>query len=79
MEYKQYKNKLNKLLKECERMYYQDMFENYRGNMKQTWNVIKRILNKNKKSITMNTIQHADKTVTDSTEIANVFNDFSPM
>ena len=70
------KNKLNKLLKESERMYYQDMFENYRGNMKQTWNVIKRILNKNKKSITINTIQHAGKTVTDSTEIANVFNDF---
>ena len=76
VEYKQYKNKLNKLLKESERMYYQDMFENYRGNMKQTWNVIKRILNKNKKSITMNTIQHAGKTVTDSTEIANVFNNF---
>ena len=47
--------------------------------MKQTWNVIKRILNKNKKSITMNSIQHAGKTVTDSTEITNVFNDFSPM
>ena len=44
--------------------------------MKETWNVIKRILNKNKKSTTINTIQHAGKTVTDSTEIANVFNNF---
>ena len=76
VEYKQYKNKLNKLLKESERMYYQDMFENYRDNMKQTWNLIKRIINKNRKSITINTNQHAGKTVTDSTEIANVFNNF---
>ena len=76
VEYKQYKNKLNKILKESERMYNQDMFESYKGNMKQTWNVIKRILNKNKKSITINTIQHASKTVTDSAEIANVFNNF---
>ena len=74
VEYKQYKNNLNKLLKENERMYYQDMFENYRGIMKQIWNVIKRIIDKNRKSITINTIQHAGKTVTDSTEIANVCN-----
>ena len=45
-KYKRYKNMLNHLFKISKRIYYDDKFENAKGNLKQTWKILYEIINK---------------------------------
>ena len=45
--YKNFRNRLNKLIRIAEKSYYAEKFEAYKSNSRQTWHTIKQILNKN--------------------------------
>ena len=74
--YKSFKCNLKLLFKQAEKNYFQELFEQYSGNMQRTWGVIKRIINKSPSNFIRSLIKSNDRMITDDTEIANVFNDF---
>ena len=74
--YKSFKCNLKKLLKQAEKNYFQELFEQYSGNMQRTWGIIKRIINKSSSNSMRSMIKSNDRMITDDTEIANVFNEF---
>ena len=76
LKYKNYHSTLKTLLKQGEKLYYQDLFNGYRNNMQKTWSVIKRILNKSKGGVSRSMIIHNNETITDDHKIANSFNNF---
>ena len=76
LKYKNYHSTLKKLLKQGQKLYYQDLFNGYRNNMHKTWSVIKRILNKSKGDVSRSMIIHNNETITDDHKIANSFNNF---
>ena len=43
-----YGNKLNYLIRAAERQYYQDQFVKHKSNLKNSWQIIKTIMNKRK-------------------------------
>ena len=45
-QYRIYKKRLQKLLNLAEKEYYHDLFEANKGNLKKSWDIIKRIINK---------------------------------
>ena len=45
--YKNYKNKLNHLIRIAKRMYYEQQLSNAKSNIKLTWKILNRIINKN--------------------------------
>ena len=74
--YKQYRNRLNHLLRSAERKYYQDILKEHRSNIKRCWQIIKLIINKNKNISVNKRFKHNGKIVEDGKEIADRFNNF---
>ena len=75
--YRVYKNKLQKLLKAAEKMYYQDLLVNYKDNLKKSWSIIKVIINKNKRRESQTKFVLNDGTITENKQvICDRFNDF---
>ena len=74
--YKQYRNKLNHLLRSVERKYYQNILKEHRSNIKRCWQIIKLIINKNKNISVNKRFKHNGKIVEDGKEIADRFNNF---
>ena len=74
--YKLYRNKLNHVLRHAEKTYYQVILEQNKNNASKTWSVIKGIVNKNKSVIRNASFKHGNRTITDSTTIANRFNEY---
>ena len=50
LQYKRYRNKLNKLLLDAERTHYNDLLNENKNNMKKSWRILKEIINKKKDS-----------------------------
>ena len=74
--YFDYKRILNKLIRQCEREYYDYQFQQNVGNIRKSWDLIREVINKNKikqKSTTFNINGHK---VDDLGQIANSFNEF---
>ena len=73
-QYKIYRNKLNHLIRNAKRIYYETKFEVTKSDLKQTWNLINGVFNKGKvkpslpSSFNLNT-----EVVTDPLAIANGF------
>ena len=78
LEYKIYRNKLNAILRISEKMYYNDCLNNVKGNMKETWKILKTVLNKHKScgKLPCSEFKHENKVITDPTDIANKFNEY---
>ena len=77
MQYKNYKNKLTKLMKFAEKKYYQDKLEINKRNMKKTWGIIKEVTGKNKSNQTQSRFKSSDgKDITNESVISEKFNDF---
>ena len=76
--YKNYRNRLHKLLKNAERNYYNDQILTNRNNIRKTWSIIKTIINKNKgDQIKQTKFMLSDGSVTDDKEaVAEKYNDF---
>ena len=76
--YKKYKNKLINIKRFCEKQYYSNLLENNKSNIKETWKILKTILNKNaKKSLYLQCFNDNDgNPIKDEHIAANKFNDF---
>ena len=71
-KFKQYRNKLNHLLRITKKRYYKTKFE-----ARQTWALINEVINKKKSaSILPDAFIHNNEEITDPVEIANKFNEY---
>ena len=71
-----YRNKLNKLLRKAQNDYYAEKFRNFKSDVKQTWRLIRCILNNSNQIELYDRIKIGDKTVCDKHKIANEFNKY---
>ena len=74
--YKFYKSKLNRIVRNQERSYFNSKINDLKGNVKKTWSVIKEVINKNKNTKINNKFLVNGEITEDRTIITNKFNDF---
>ena len=74
--YKRYKNKLSKILKQAEKLHYQELFAKYSTNLKKTWQIVKVLINKQKYITLKKKFKFGDEIKTNSQQICEEFNDF---
>ena len=74
--YKQFRNKVNIAVRDAKRNYYDIKFKHALNDAKSTWKVINEILNKKKEKLLIDEIEFDGKTVTNKSEISNLFNNF---
>ena len=76
-QFKMYRNKLKHLIAISKKQYFFKYFSDNLNNVKITWKGIKQlILTKSKKTQWPNNIVINNKSITDSKEIANIFNEY---
>ena len=77
VRYKKYKNKLTSILRYCEKQYYSNLLEESKNNTKETWKIIKSLLNKkSKKSYYPSEFKNNGSTISGNKKIAEYFNQF---
>ena len=76
-KYKGYQKRLNHLLIISERKYYYDKFESIKGNLGNTWKLIKKVLNTGTYIIPPSEFKIGNKMSKESREIGNGFNFFA--
>ena len=76
IEYKTFKNRLQHKMRSEEKKYYGLLLEKYKGNMKKSWNVIKSIINRGKKSKFQTKFFSNGAYITDQNTISEKSNDF---
>ena len=74
-KYKQYRNRLNSVLRMAKKQYYSDILEMEKNNMRNTWKVINSIIRTNTKTCTEKFVS-GNKTYTCPNEIASQFNKY---
>lgn len=74
--YKQYKCRLNRLLRNAKREYFQKLIEQNRNNMKKSWQIMKELLQRTNVSHNPSRLNINGQIITDSKEIAEKFNAF---
>ena len=72
--YREYRNKLNTLIKTEEKNYYQSLILANKNNFKKTWGIIKQVINKSKCSKLSSEFLHNGSILNDKKSIANAFN-----
>ena len=76
-KFKQYRNKLNHLLRITKKIYYKSKFEAIKNNTRQTWALINEVINKKRSaSILPDAFVHDNEEITDPVKIANNFNEY---
>ena len=75
-EYKQYKNKLNHLLRIAEKDYYRELLNQNKHNMRKTWKILNKIINKKRTTSSQSRFKNGDKYVTNPHDVANNFNNY---
>ena len=76
LEFNDYKKTLRRSINEAKQLYYKRTFELYRNDIKQTWSVIKHILQKNVRCPDSTNVVLNNRMVTNLDEIANEFNKY---
>ena len=76
VEYKKYRNRLNKIIHDAEREYYNKLFQENQSNLKNSWKILKTVINKKKQTTSCSRFKSNGATVTDKDVIANGFNNF---
>ena len=77
VRYQKYKNKLTSILRYCEKQYYSKLLEESKNNTKETWKIIKNLLNKkSKKSYYPSEFKNNGSTISGNKKIAEYFNQF---
>ena len=74
--YKQFRNKLNMLMRRVEREYYDKELLIHKNNLRKSWEIIKYVINKKKNIDLPDKFNIGDDMVTDKLEIAFNFNNF---
>ena len=76
-KFKRIRNTLSSLIKQAKTNYYENLFEENKSNIKQTWKEIKKIVNLNKKkNVSPESVRQGHHFIHDKVEIANEFNSF---
>lgn len=75
-KFKKYKNKLVHIIRSAEKNYYAFRFKEKEGNIKETWKIIKSMINSNIKSNDITEICDSSTIINDPEKIVNKFNDF---
>jgi hypothetical protein len=74
--YKQYKIRLNKIIKCAERQFYLETLDNHKNNLKKTWQIMNDILRKRKSHNKNSSFLYNNQTINDPKIIANKFNSY---
>lgn len=74
-QFKEYRNKLNRTIKQAKQSYYVSVFSNFKNNTTKIWNTVNKIYKDNKDSTTKYIYSNGIK-ITNHTEIAETFNEF---
>ena len=74
--YKQYRNKLNQLIRTAERKHFHDILLEHKSDLKKSWQVIKSVINKRKYTPINTKFKVNGATTNDGNVIANKFNNF---
>ena len=75
--YTSYKTKLTQILKAAEKKHYQNLFRKYKDNMKKSWRIIKRLVNRNQVQSYQTKFKLEDgRVINDNFNICKHFNDF---
>jgi len=75
-KYKEYKHRLERTMRNAERMHYETLFHKYKDNLRKSWAVIKGMINKGQKHPPQNKFFINDKITDNGQEIADAFNNF---
>lgn len=76
-KYKTYKNKLQSILRIEKKKYYSSQLELNKGNAKETWKILKHVINKtNSKAVIPDTMFNENGSITGVSKIAEAFNAF---
>ena len=75
-KYKNFKNKLTRIIRISERSYYKEKFTEAKGNIKNTWTLLNKIIKNNKNDGNITRLNVNDKIITDAADIANKINDY---
>ena len=75
-KYTDYKNVLTGILRRCKKNYFYNQFDIYKNDVKNTWKVIKNVLQGNTKKSTPTKINVDGESFEDPPTLANVFNDY---
>ena len=76
LNYKAFRNKLTAVLRTAERNYFENILQENKNNLKNSWRIIKDVINKNKKSNITSKFLINNQTTTNKSDIANGFNSF---
>ena len=77
LNFKLYRNAYNKVLRAAKKLYFEHELLINQSNVKQTWNLIRLAMNKkSEKSSFVSCLSVNNRTVTDHSEMANLFNEF---
>ena len=76
IEYKEYRNIYNSLIRKTKKLYYLSKFDEANGDIKKTWEVIKSVLGSTRPQTKINEIHHNDKISKNDLETADLFNEF---
>ena len=76
LEYKKYRNRLNSLMFNAEKDYYDQLITENKNNMRKSWRTLKNIINKKKDSGCSSRFMVNNRIITDKKEICNGFNSF---
>ena len=75
-EFKQYRNRLNRIIKDAKQTYYISIFTNFKNNTRKIWDTINSFHRKNIRNITTDHIFHDNSNLTNPIQIAEAFNEF---
>lgn len=75
-KYKKYKNKLTAILHKCEKMYYTNLLEQHKSNLRETWKIIKELLHRQDSNHNVIPLVINGVTIDDPLMIANNFNNY---
>merc|ERR1712179_118848 len=74
--WKNYKNILNKIIKNAQKVYYQNLIKQHNNNCIGLWKTLGKIISKKNKQSTINNLKINNTTINDPEQIANTINDF---
>ena len=75
--YKTYRNRLNKIIKAAEKEYFSKQLEQNKSNMRRTWDIVKHVINKNKRKYAQEKFKLSNGEITcDKYVVCNKFNNF---
>jgi hypothetical protein len=75
-QFKKYRNRLNQIIRTAKIHYFHNKFDEQKDNIKETWKLIKSLLNKKKTNTEASRFIYNNRVINDKKEIADKFNEY---